>query len=183
MGDRDDDEDYLPPGSRGGDVSDDMMDVQQGALIVHPSTGMHADALSLPRGHHSEGAGPGAMMVHPRARGGAGSMQLIEQRRRIRRPFTVGEVAALVEAVETLGTGRWVGGCDTHLTGVTLRMPVLAPTGFEAPHNSGCLCMHPLQHWSILCRSFISPFAGFNLLEVRRAATSNCALLLFASSV
>ncbi|KAM0031865.1 putative transcription factor MYB-HB-like family [Helianthus debilis subsp. tardiflorus] len=31
----------------------------------------------------------------------------VTQRRRIRRPFSVTEVEALVEAVETLGTGRW----------------------------------------------------------------------------
>lgn len=31
----------------------------------------------------------------------------LEGRRRIRRPFTVAEVVALVDAVEKLGTGRW----------------------------------------------------------------------------
>ncbi|XP_073385981.1 uncharacterized protein [Physcomitrium patens] len=65
-------------------------------------------------------AGSGAMIVHPGVGTGdnAGGMALVPMRnkmsraldngkRRVRRPFSVSEVEALVHAVEKLGTGRW----------------------------------------------------------------------------
>ncbi|KAH9327749.1 hypothetical protein KI387_007927, partial [Taxus chinensis] len=60
-----------------------------GALIVHPSVGSEsAQGLALvPLNHMNPGSEVG--------------------KRRIRRPFTVAEVEALVHAVEKLGTGRW----------------------------------------------------------------------------
>lgn len=60
-----------------------------GALIVHPIVGPEtAQGLALvPLNHKSRGSEMG--------------------KRRIRRPFSVAEVEALVHAVEKLGTGRW----------------------------------------------------------------------------
>lgn len=60
-----------------------------GALIVHPIVGAEtAQGLALvPLNHKSRGSEIG--------------------KRRIRRPFSVAEVEALVHAVEKLGTGRW----------------------------------------------------------------------------
>jgi len=46
-----------------------------------------------------------ALVASSRGRAGSGSLQLVvDHRRRIRRPFTVQEVAVLVDAVETLGS-------------------------------------------------------------------------------
>jgi len=61
-----------------------------GALIVHPIVGAEtAQGLALvPLNHKSRGSEIG--------------------KRRIRRPFSVAEVEALVHAVEKLGTGRYV---------------------------------------------------------------------------
>ncbi|XP_071713629.1 telomere repeat-binding protein 3-like [Rutidosis leptorrhynchoides] len=50
-----------------------------------------------------------ALVPVPPLKDGSHSLQAIDHKskRRIRRPFSVSEVEALVEAVETLGTGRW----------------------------------------------------------------------------
>lgn len=74
------------------------------AIILHPTAVQNV--LSLPSAHQRSARGrySRALVASSRGRSGSGSLQLVDHRRRIRRPFTVQEVAILVDAVETLGS-------------------------------------------------------------------------------
>lgn len=82
------------------------------AIVLHPAA---QAALSFPSFHARSAYGRALV---PRSLSTSDSMQLVNQQRRIRRPFNVDEVAALVDAVEVMGgreldvaplTSAWCG--------------------------------------------------------------------------
>jgi len=79
-----------PPSTVTTNMSQDSLGGESGAIILHPGVGTGENM-------------PGMALVPVRQKTGA----LDVGKRRMRCPFSVAEVEALVHAVEKLGTGRW----------------------------------------------------------------------------
>ncbi|CAM6023221.1 unnamed protein product [Sphagnum balticum] len=79
-----------PPSTVTTNMSQDSLEGESGAIILHPGVGTGENM-------------PGMALVPVRQKTGA----LDVGKRRMRCPFSVAEVEALVHAVEKLGTGRW----------------------------------------------------------------------------
>ncbi|CAK9272417.1 unnamed protein product, partial [Sphagnum jensenii] len=79
-----------PPSTVTTNMSQDSLGGESGAIILHPGVGTGENM-------------PGMALVPVRQKPGA----LDVGKRRMRCPFSVAEVEALVHAVEKLGTGRW----------------------------------------------------------------------------